>query len=218
MLIASRIQRPSAPIDLGTRVYFFKPRDPNDPKSEHVAEVSDHKHLQQLLAITECYYIADQQELAPMPAAPAALAARPIAPQTERVIGAAELALIGAVDQVGALAPSAIAAPEPLVDANQAAETGTGSGTEPIAAPSGAQAAAEPAGAPAGTVIVQELDDETRAAGLRLNELSWQALRGQLEKGGIPREVLAEALRVEEAKPVDDQRATTIKLLKGKLG
>lgn len=216
MLIASRIQRPTAPIDLGTRIYFFKPRDPSDPKSEHVAEVTDHKHLQQLLAITECYYISEQQELPPAPAAPTALAARPIVPQAEPVLGAAELALVGAVDQVGALteAVSAAAAPPaPIVEGSQAAAAGVAA-IEPPSTIVDGQTANEPAGA----VILQELDDETRAAGVRLNELSWQALRGQLEKGGIPREVLAEALRLEEAKPVDDQRATTIKLLKGKLG
>lgn len=68
MLLGTYFRRPNAPIELGDKKYFFKPRNPNDPESEHVCEVTDKGHLQRLLAIAEGYYIADDQP----PTAPAA--------------------------------------------------------------------------------------------------------------------------------------------------
>lgn len=64
MLIASRFQRPTAPVELPnangtTTTYFFKPIDPSVPNSEHVAEVSDPKHIQRLLGIPEGYYVSE---------------------------------------------------------------------------------------------------------------------------------------------------------------
>jgi hypothetical protein len=68
LTIASRIQRPSAPITLpngeGKKVttYYFKPRDPSDPTSEHIAVVENPAHQQRLLKIDHCYYITDDAE------------------------------------------------------------------------------------------------------------------------------------------------------------
>lgn len=74
MLIACRFKRPNAPVDLGDKVYFFKPVDPANPDSEHVALVDDNAHIQRLLQIPEAYYIA-LTELPPT-------VAKPKAPQT----------------------------------------------------------------------------------------------------------------------------------------
>lgn len=61
MLIATTYQRPNAPIDLGDRVYHFRPMDPNDSKSVHVADVHE-DDVGTLLAIkngdgSAAYYI-----------------------------------------------------------------------------------------------------------------------------------------------------------------
>lgn len=217
MLIASRIQRPSAPIDFGDKVYYFKPRDQHDPKSEHVAVVTNKQHIQRLLTIAECYYIPDNQELQEDLGVQLVVAARPAAPAPVAPSGA-ELALIGAVDQVSdqagvsaaVLGVAAAVTPPGLTAAAPTTATAPPDGTT--------SSTVDPPAPSDSTVVLQELDEEAREAGRRLNELSWQALRGQLDKGGIPREVLAEALRLEELKPAEDQRATTVKLLKAKLG
>lgn len=62
MLIATTYQRPNAPIDLGDgRVYHFRPMDPADAESVHVADVHE-DDVGTLLAIrngdgTAAYYI-----------------------------------------------------------------------------------------------------------------------------------------------------------------
>jgi pyruvate/2-oxoglutarate dehydrogenase complex dihydrolipoamide acyltransferase (E2) component len=63
-----------------------------------------------------------------------------------------------------------------------------------------------------------QLPDDLVEAAKNLNGLSWQALQSQIKKGGIPLAVVQEALNIELAKPDDDQRATTIKILKQALG
>lgn len=75
MLIASRFKRPHAPVTLGDETYFFKPIDPANPDSEHVAEVENEDHIGRLLSITEGYYIAKGAPVAvPIAARPAAQA------------------------------------------------------------------------------------------------------------------------------------------------
>jgi hypothetical protein len=61
MLIATTYQRPNAPIDLGDNVYHFRPMDPADSKSVHVADVHE-DDVGTLLAIrngdgSAAYYI-----------------------------------------------------------------------------------------------------------------------------------------------------------------
>lgn len=57
MLIESLIKRPKAPIDMGTKTYFFRPLDGN-ADSPHVCEVDDEHHAARLLSITEGYRVA----------------------------------------------------------------------------------------------------------------------------------------------------------------
>lgn len=86
MLIATTFRRPNAPIDLGERVYYFKPADPANPNSEHVAEVHD-DDLTALLKIengdgTPAYYIPKAKGTAPVSKPKPAEAPPPAAPQT----------------------------------------------------------------------------------------------------------------------------------------
>lgn len=69
MLIASKFQRPRAPVELpnadGTFTkYYFTPFDPGNPASEHVCDITDKAHIGRLLGITEGYYISDAQSIA----------------------------------------------------------------------------------------------------------------------------------------------------------
>lgn len=66
---------------------------------------------------------------------------------------------------------------------------------------------------PTDAITIAPLDDDQREAAVNLNALSWQGLQAQIKKGGIPVVVLHEALRIEQAKPEEDQRATTLKIL-----
>ena len=86
MLIACRFKRPNAPVDLGDKVYFFKPVDPANADSEHVAVVEDNNHIQRLLQIPEAYYIA-VTELPPTVAKPVAPASTSV--QTDAGAGTA---------------------------------------------------------------------------------------------------------------------------------
>lgn len=66
LLIGTYFKRPNAPVELSNddgsiATYFFRPVDPANPDSEHVALVSDRKHQQRLLQITEGYYISEAQ-------------------------------------------------------------------------------------------------------------------------------------------------------------
>jgi hypothetical protein len=81
MLLASRFNRPKAPIEIGDKVYYFTPLDPTNPNSEHVCEVADKSHIAKLLAIPEGYYIPEDDEPVTTPAArPKAAATAPVAP------------------------------------------------------------------------------------------------------------------------------------------
>lgn len=175
MLIGSRFHRPKAPIDLGGQVYFFTPRDPQNPDSEHVCEVSDPEHIQRLLGIPEGYYIAPDQ--------PAKTTAT--RPQTTPPPPSATSPATG-----GESTP-------PSADAASTATDATT--TPPVADP------------PATTQVA--LPEELQEAAANLVALSWQALSGQVKKGGIPKAVLVEALRLEQAKPEDDRRSAAIKIL-----
>lgn len=62
MLIASKFQRPKAPVELGGITYFFTPIDPANADSEHVATVTDPDHIQRFLGIAEGYYVARANE------------------------------------------------------------------------------------------------------------------------------------------------------------
>lgn len=88
MLIACRFKRPNAPVDLGDKVYFFKPVDPANTDSEHVAVVEDNNHIQRLLQIPEAYYIA-VTELPPTVAKPVAPASASTSVQTDAGAGTA---------------------------------------------------------------------------------------------------------------------------------
>lgn len=183
MLIASRIKRPLAPIDFGDRVYFFTPVDPRDPGSTHVCEITDNAHIGRLLGITECYYLPDNSEL---PGAP--LASKPIATTP----AAKPLAAVAA-DQLAASAMSAV---------NLTASVA-----------SGADGATTENTATATGIVLDELPEEQAEAAKNLSELSWQKLKAVLKEGGIAGAVIHEALRLETAKPEEDQRSTNIKVL-----
>lgn len=166
MLIATHFRRPTAPVDLGGKVYYFTPRTAGDANSEHVAVVDDPSHIQALLAITEGYYIPTDQELT-------AVVAR----------------------------PQATVATLSVTDTATAAATATSSDTT--------------TDAPANDVIV---DPDVLESARNLIALSWQALKGQLDKGGIPTTVLQTALELEQAKPADEQHQTKLKMLSQALG
>lgn len=65
LYIASKIKRPKAPITLGNgpgkaaSIYYFKPVDPDNPHSEHVAFVANPAHIQRFLSITEGYHVSE---------------------------------------------------------------------------------------------------------------------------------------------------------------
>ena len=186
MLIGSKFKRPKAPIDLGDKIYFFLPRDPANPDSEHVAEVSDNTHIQKLLAITEGYYIAEQQ-------APAPVAPKPTPAPTADGDAATNTA-------TGEGEPPA-----------PAASLVAGSASEEALA--GDTAATETPSAPTGSVEAPTVPDDVREAADNLLGLSWQAVGAQVRKGGIPHAVLGEALRIEQGKAEDDRRSAVIKAL-----
>lgn len=76
----------------------------------------------------------------------------------------------------------------------------------------------QPAPGQAGTatpngVELSALPEEQAEAARNLSELSWQKLKAVLKEGGIAGAVIREALRIEQAKPEEDQRSTNIKVL-----
>jgi hypothetical protein len=46
-------------VAMGEKVYHFKPENPDDAMSPHVAEISDPQHIDRLLGIKEAYARAD---------------------------------------------------------------------------------------------------------------------------------------------------------------
>lgn len=72
--------------------------------------------------------------------------------------------------------------------------------------------------APVGSNETLALPPELEEAAKNLNGLTWQALQAQLKKGGLDKAVVQRALDIELAKPDEDQRGTTVKLLKAELG
>lgn len=174
MRIASKIKRPNAPITIGGETYFFRPNDPSNPDSEHVAEVENEEHIGRFLSITEGYCVAKSE---PMPVA--ARPAKPAAPQKE--------------------APKA---PEGAATNTQSADTSGGENKSDET-----KAQSEAGG----------LTEEQQEAANKLNALGVAKMREELAAGAIDPAVIAEALRIEEAKAEDDQRSTTIKLLKAEL-
>ncbi len=67
MLIACKFKRPNAPVEIDDATYYFRPIDPANADSEHVAEVTDNAHIQRLMGIPEAYYIAQAQALPTVP-------------------------------------------------------------------------------------------------------------------------------------------------------
>lgn len=67
MLIACKFKRPNAPVEIDDATYYFRPIDPANADSEHVAEVSNNAHIQRLMGIPEAYYIAQAQALPTAP-------------------------------------------------------------------------------------------------------------------------------------------------------
>lgn len=74
------------------------------------------------------------------------------------------------------------------------------------------QSTAESTAAPTG-IVLNELPEEQAEAARNLSALSWQKLKAVLKEGGIAGAVIHEALRLENAKPEEDQRSTNIKVL-----
>ena len=99
--------------------------------------------------------------------------------------------------------PAVIVPPAPSVPSTPATAA-TDTAPEP-AAP------VDPATAPADQTVVE--DPDILAAATKLHELPANAFKAEVKKGGIPKAVLEEALRIEQAKPVDDQRETLISVL-----
>lgn len=82
LLIGTYFRRPNAPIELpnddGTFTsYFFRPIDPRNPASEHVATVTDPAHQERLLSITEGYYRSEAQSVVESAVSAAASFAKP---------------------------------------------------------------------------------------------------------------------------------------------
>ncbi|HEY1034560.1 MAG TPA: hypothetical protein VGE09_06225 [Pseudoxanthomonas sp.] len=71
---------------------------------------------------------------------------------------------------------------------------------------------------PADDTAVSGLSAELEEAAVNLNALSWQKLQAEINKGDLAPAVLRRAYEIELAKPEDDQRGTTIKILKKALG
>lgn len=70
MLIASKHKRPTAPITIDGKVYFFTPIDPSHSDSEHVADIQDAEHIQKFLCVPEGYYISEAKSLPVLPPRP----------------------------------------------------------------------------------------------------------------------------------------------------
>lgn len=70
---------------------------------------------------------------------------------------------------------------------------------------------------PATETTPAAVPEEIAEAAANLVGLSWQAIIAQTKKGGIPKAVLAEALRLEQAKPEDERRSAAVKALTGAL-
>jgi hypothetical protein len=166
MKIASKFDRPDAPIELNGRTYYFR-RDPSDPNGPPTAEVEDPADIQRLLSITEGYYIPGDAPVASKPA-----------PRKDP----------------NAEGPGAPPPPE-----GSTTTTTTTTSTTTSSADGG-----EGGGAPA----------EAQAQADEMLALSWQALQARISKGDFSRDAIELALKIEEAKPDDDQRASTIKQLK----
>ena len=114
-LIGCPFKRPKAPVELlnPPETYFFVPIDPNNPNSEHVAEVKPREHVTRLLQIG--YYLSDAAEsaaatartaaaqltnpaaLVPPPVAPAPVVVPTAAPVLDPVVEAAADASIAAI-------------------------------------------------------------------------------------------------------------------------
>ncbi|MDR1076362.1 MAG: hypothetical protein LBL59_08740 [Xanthomonadaceae bacterium] len=192
MLIATKFKRPGAPVTIGDTTYFFKPRDPANAQSEHVAEVTDTKHVQRLLSISEGYYL-------PEDTAEQLTAAKPV------VSASGVSAEDGVEPPTGGF--GSVGGPDGIQNAD-----GTQGTEEP---PENREQAAEGAG----TENPQEDPDqalnpaEVQAAAQALNDLTWQKLSAELKKGDIPKEVIKVALDIELSRPEAVQRASTIKYL-----
>lgn len=191
MLIASKFARPDAPIELGDRTYFFRPGNPNARPDEHVCEVTDNTHIQRLLSIQEGYYI-------PEPVTPPQAAVRPQVPATDPAGTNPGDQVVQPTDPAAAPGAS-IGGQEPQAAGLATAETVANDGES------------------AGTGQDDALDvdaEEIKAAASKLLELHWQKVIAQLKAGGIPKAVLQEALRQENARSGDDEpRGSVVKAL-----
>lgn len=191
MLIASRFQRPDAPVELpnadGTwTTYFFRPIDPRNPTSEHVAHVTDPDHISRLLAIREGYYLSQAE-------------------QTLKGASTKVAKPVASPPGPAAAAPAAPPAEQPPRDGPataEAADAETG-GSPSDAAPESAPADGEP-----------EPEAEADGAAKELLALGLRAFRAAVKKA--PRPVLERALEIEMACG-EDERATFTKALKAAL-
>lgn len=193
MLIASKFKRPNAPIDIEGTQYFFRPIDPANTDSPHVCEVANLQHVQRFLGITEGYYIYDSASGgAPAgPAGPAAQRPVPTPPTPPATPGQPEPAGNGVIEGDG----PAPATPKPSV---------TASTPEPTTATDDAASG----------------DDAEEIAGqaAKVIEGHWQKVLSLVKGGDIPRAVLQEALRQEQAKAGEDEpRPSVVKALQAAL-
>lgn len=125
MLIGCYFKRPKAPVELlnPNITYFFVPIDPNNPDSEHVAEVTDSGHIGRLLSLPEGYYLSNanataaaaaKQTVKPVVAVvPPAAVTPPAAPAASETQAAADANLANIVGDASAGVPPADALPPP---------------------------------------------------------------------------------------------------------
>lgn len=199
MLIASRFQRPNAPVELPNKDgtisrYFFRPIDPASPASEHVAEVADPAHIQRLLGIPEGYYISEHATaIADAAAAAASTTERPVAPPPADPAGTVD------GEQTDTQSDSTEATSETSAAASDA-------GTTPADANAGTAASDHK-----GDAVV---DDVKIAAS---NLLSQHPREIKAALANTPAEVRRAALEIEHAKG-EDERVTVTKALRESLG
>lgn len=201
MLIASRFQRPNAPVELpnkdGTIArYFFRPIDPASPASEHVAEVADPAHIQRLLGIPEGYYISEHATaIADAAAAAASTTERPVAPPPADPAGTSD------GEQAGGQGESTAA------DAGSATEDAASNADAPTADANVGTAASEHKG--------DAVVDDVKIAASNLLSQHPREIKAAL--ANTPAEVRRAALEIEHAKG-EDERVTVTKALRESLG
>lgn len=191
-LIGCRFKRPNSPVELpngdGTFTsYYFRPIDPGNADSEHVALVTNADHATRLLQIPEGYYLS---------------------PNADRLKEAAQnaAAIAAAIAKPAAAAPTASTEPVPPGNADETAPPPAGDNGEPAGNPSEPEGQTEKAQG--------EVSDADRAAAEALLDLSLSKIKEQIPN--TPKSVIKAAVELESAKGADE-RVTVVRALNAAL-